>query len=40
MSKIGHGVGRHTVTIFGGSAMWHFFFAVTREPARSLYRKK
>jgi hypothetical protein len=25
MSKISHGVGHHTVTIFGGCAMWLFF---------------
>jgi hypothetical protein len=31
MSKIGHGVGRRTVAIFGGCAMWCFFFAVARE---------
>ena len=31
MSKIGHGVGRFTVAIFGGCAMWRFFFAVARE---------
>ncbi len=31
MSKIGHGVGRCTVTIFGGCAMWVFFSAVARE---------
>jgi len=30
MSKIGHGVGRQTVAIFGGCAMW-LFFAVARE---------
>jgi hypothetical protein len=31
MSKIGHGVGRRTVAIFGGCEMWCFFFAVACE---------